>query len=276
MMHAEYRVGVRRILRQARQNKYALLCRADEALLIDAYQKGIMTDAVANTLVLANIGLLRTIAIRYANRGVAHDDLMAAGMDAIMVVLPKMELARNNKLSTVLVPWVHQRMRRAIENTGRQIRLPAHMHSTITHVQYAHTTYVSAHGVEPDTATLSQLADVPVAKVEKCLEAINMEPSSLVDSDSVHHGRTLVAPDVTVPHLAISDNLRTNTINACLGLLPPRSKDIIVALHGLDGADPITMTQLAVHYRVSRDTMRKLIAGAYQTIIDAGYTLEAF
>jgi DNA-directed RNA polymerase sigma subunit (sigma70/sigma32) len=202
--------------------------------------------------------------------------LMAAGMDAIMVVLPKIDLSRNNKLSTVLVPWVHQRMRRAIENTGRNIRLPAHMQQTITHVQYVQTAYISTHGVAPDVDTLSKLADVPVAKVEKCLEAITMEPTSLVNTDSVHYGHTLIAPDEAVPHLAISDDLRNNTIGAAIDLLPPQSRDIIVALHGLYGVDPVTMTQLAVHHNCSREKMRNLISGAYQIIIDAGYTVEDF
>lgn len=280
-MHADQPVvdataKVRRIVRQARRNKYALLNRADEAVLIGAYQAGIMRDTVANTLVLANIGLLRSIAIRYANRGVAHDDLMAAGMDAVMVVLPKMDLSRNNKLSTVLVPWVHQRMRRAIENTGRQIRLPAHIHSAMTQIQYAQNSYVSMHGVAPDVATLAKLANVSLTKTEKCIEAIDMEPTYLVAGEGVDYAHTLTAPDETVPHLAVNDDLRTNTVNAALDVLPPRQRGIIVALHGLNGDEPTTMTQLAVTHRVSRDTMRKLISGAYEMIIDAGFTLEAF
>lgn len=75
-------------------------------------------------------GLISNIAQKCLGRGCEFEDLLQSGRLGLLHAIGKYD-PNKSKFSTYLTPWVWQYCLRLIENTGRNIRLPNHIHETL-------------------------------------------------------------------------------------------------------------------------------------------------
>ena len=99
-----------------------LLSRDEEVALA---QKALMGDIEArNTLVIANLRFVVTIAKRYHIPSMDIEDLVNEGSIGLMKAIEKFDSSSGNKLITYASWWIQQFIGRAICEKGRAIRLP--------------------------------------------------------------------------------------------------------------------------------------------------------
>ena len=79
------------------------------------------------TLVLHNIRLACSVALKYRRQGLPLEDLVQEGCTGLMQAASKYDYRRGVKFSTYATWWVRQSVRRALDRTGRTIRLPTHV-----------------------------------------------------------------------------------------------------------------------------------------------------
>ena len=78
-----------------------------------------------NKMIESNLRLVVSIARRFANRGLDLSELFQEGNNGLFRAVEKFELSRNTRFSTYAVRWIRQSIQRALENQGREIRLPS-------------------------------------------------------------------------------------------------------------------------------------------------------
>ncbi len=118
-------------------------------------------------IVLVNMGLARSLASRFRNRGVPLEDLEQVAMMSLVRIVPKFEPAPGRDFLSYAVPSIRGDLKRYFRDQGWTVRPPRRVQETQLLVR-AHRNGGS--GAE----TASQLAgelDIPVAEVEEALAA---------------------------------------------------------------------------------------------------------
>ena len=263
-----YRVQV--FLRRLKIERYRLLTRGEERFLIKAYRNGIYTELVMDTIVKCNMGLVKKVAERYIKRGIPFDDLVAAGMCAIVLVIHKFDIERNNRISTIAVPWLHQHMQREIENKSKIVRIPEHMYRWMFLYNREVSGYKQLFGFEPTDEYLMEKMAIKYEKLAAIRDALVKEPISL-DAPKRHGGEEYV-PDTFRDDRAVLDferaleNVDFHIIWERILKLEERERSFIVKKFGLDGFEPRTLRNIAAEYGISFERVRQVTEMAIEKI----------
>src|SRR5262245_44849888 len=83
-------------------------------------------------LVRANLRLVVSIACGYTGKGLGLEDLIAEGNLGLLRAADRFDPSMNTRFSTYASYWIKQSIRRALLNTARTIRIPAHMAQLLT------------------------------------------------------------------------------------------------------------------------------------------------
>ena len=87
-------------------------------LLEIAKGEGEEAEAATTRLVLLNTGLVRSIALRFRERGVELEDLMQIGTLGLLKAIRSFDLERGTELSTYAVPLIFGELRRYLRDEG--------------------------------------------------------------------------------------------------------------------------------------------------------------
>lgn len=74
--------------------------------------------------VLTKMRLVHRIAQGLRERGLGLDELMQEGAIGLLTAIARFDLKRELRFSTYATWWVRHRIQRAVEDTGRTVRLP--------------------------------------------------------------------------------------------------------------------------------------------------------
>ena len=284
---SNYRVRVKVLLRRLRLEQYRLLTRQEEYLLVYCYQNDIQKTDVADVVILCNMGLIRTMVAKYLNRGLPYDDLMNAGMMAVLVVLERFEVDKRNRLSTVLVPWIHQHMGRAVNNTAKVIRIPDHMCAKVISYSKQESTFILQYGRKPTFTEIKELMNLPSATMNTIIHAIAMEPLSIDETVPDSRGKlhtdetksplvNLVDNKSSAQYVAVLERHPNGSIPLALSLLDQRELTIVMQSHGLGGHEEQTYLQIGKSLGITRQRVDQILQKAYAKIRDAGFTIDDF
>src|SRR5688572_7576474 len=105
--------------------KYPLLTAAEEIELAQRIEKGDL--AAKERLINSNLRLVIKFARRYQGHGLPMGDLVQEAMLGLIRASEKFDWRRGYKFSTYAVLWIKQSIQRGLDNTGRPVRIPAHI-----------------------------------------------------------------------------------------------------------------------------------------------------
>ncbi len=88
-------------------------------------------EKARNQFIEANLRLVIHWAMKYQGQGVELLDLIQEGNLGLMKAVGKFDYREGNRFSTYASWWIRQKIRRAIANQARLIRLPVHMYDTV-------------------------------------------------------------------------------------------------------------------------------------------------
>jgi RNA polymerase primary sigma factor len=106
-------------------SRYPLLTKEEEVELAKAIERGDL--AAKERLVNSNLRLVIKFARRYEGHGLSLQDLIQEAMLGLIRAAEKFDWRRGYKFSTYAVLWIKQSIQRGLDNSGRQVRIPAHV-----------------------------------------------------------------------------------------------------------------------------------------------------
>ncbi len=117
--------------------------------LVQAAQTG---DTVArNRVITSNLKLVRTLAKKYAGRGLSLSDLTQEGSIGLLRAVEKFDVSRDVQFSTYASHWIKQSIRRAIREQGKLVQIPSYVYDLISQFRRQESAFERAHGFTPST-----------------------------------------------------------------------------------------------------------------------------
>jgi RNA polymerase sigma factor (sigma-70 family) len=116
-------------------------------------------------LMEANLRLVVSIAKRYQHPSLSMLDLVQEGNLGLIKAVDRFQYRRGFKFSTYATWWIRQAITRAIADTGRTIRLPAHVTSSLTQIAAARRLLVRELGRNPTVQEIARHTRMTPQKV---------------------------------------------------------------------------------------------------------------
>ena len=154
--------------------------------LIHTAQNGGEQEALAATekLLQLNVGLVRSIAIRFKDRGVDMDDLIQIGTIGMIKAIRSFDLERENAFSTYAVPLIIGEIRRHLRDDGL-IKISRYHKKLGMELMNARNKIISEDGREPKIDELAGVCGVSAEDAAVAMDAISpvMSLSSTFGTD---------------------------------------------------------------------------------------------
>lgn len=244
------------------------LLNADEELEL-AKRKADGDDYAKERLIEANLRLVVSIAKRYTGRGMSFLDLVQEGNLGLIKGVEKFDYTKGYKLSTYATWWIRQSVTRALADQARTIRVPVHMVETINKMSKMQRKLTLELGYEPSVAELADALEMTEDKVMEIMQ-IAREPASLEtpigEEDDSNLGDFVADNNVLTPEGNVESVMLREHIDALLGDLKERERQVIVLRFGLEDGHPRTLEEVGKEFNVTRERIRQIEAKALRKL----------
>jgi RNA polymerase primary sigma factor len=253
--------------------RYPLLTKAEEVELAKRIERGDL--AAKERLINSNVRLVVKFARRYQGHGLDLGDLVQEAMLGLIRAAEKFDWRRGYKFSTYAVLWIKQSIQRGLDNTGRPVRIPAHVaqrERTAKRVAAALTARLDR---DPTDEEVAKAAKLPLDEVRaiRDLTRVTASLDSPVGDGDTTFGELHVesTEDLTEEVL---EREREQTVDAALAKLPEDERRIIRARFGTGGQAERNIRDAARELGVTQAQARRLEEQALRRLTAHG-TLDA-
>jgi RNA polymerase primary sigma factor len=242
-------------------SKFPLLEREEEQELAQRLAKG--DGRARQKLILHNLRLVVSIAKGFRNRGLPFEDVIAEGNLGLIRGVEGFDGSMKTKVSTYCTWWIRQAIQRAIVNTSRTIRVPAHTVELVYKWRQATAVFSETRGRDPTHEEVRRQLRISEKDAILVLEAIKTGSVGLSPTDE--DGSDLLEAFVASKQVAPDDEAASNELSAIvqahLEKLDKREALVLQMRFGLHPYDrTYTLKEIGEKLGLTRERVRQIEA----------------
>ena len=250
-------------------SKYPLLTAAEEVELAKAIERGDL--AAKERLINSNLRLVIKFARRYQGHGLSLQDLVQEAMLGLIRAAEKFDWRKGYKFSTYAVLWIKQSIQRGLDNTGRQVRIPAHIaqrERTVNRVEAELSVRLER---EPTDEEVAEQAKLPLDEVMAVRDLTRVTAS--LDAP-VGEGETSLGELRAESEAKLEDELveaeREEAVDSALATLPEDERRVLQLRFGTGGNPVASVRDAARALGVTQARARQLEQRALERLAADG------
>jgi RNA polymerase primary sigma factor len=250
-------------------SKYPLLTADEEIYLAKRIERGDM-DA-KDRMITSNLRLVIHVARGYQGQGLDFNDLIGEGIVGLIRAAEKFDWRKGFKFSTYATLWIRQSIQRGLANTGRVIRLPAHIGQRERKVARAEKELTVRLGREPTidelAAEIDDLNTEQINDVKTLADVVASLDQPVGEDGETTFGALFEDKSKTVEDEAEDDD-RSVRIKAALDDLPEKERSVLELRYGLADGTSYPLRETARKLELSAEGVRKLEERALSKLQD--------
>ncbi len=234
---------------------------------VDLAQKAKTGDTVAfQKLVTHNLRFVVAMAKKFQGQGVPFEDLINEGNLGLIRAVNTFDETRGFKFISYAVWWITQRIRNAIQKTGRTVRLPSHITESMGRLYRQSLELEQEFEREPTTEELAEISDTTIKWIEDLVQAysgpVSLEDSNKEDRPLIEY---LISNDPR-PELQLMQDSLKKEIAELVKTLKEREAKVVQEYFGLGEDDPKTLEQIGELLDLSSERVRQIKERALQRL----------
>jgi RNA polymerase sigma factor (sigma-70 family) len=245
-------------------SKYPVLAAEEQKKLLYQYHQE-KNEAAKDKLILHNLKLVMSIAIKYQRGLLPISDLFQEGIFGLSRAIDKFDFTKNAVLSTYATIWISQTIRRALIDKAAMIRTPVHLHERVMQMKMAIRELTKKFNREPSNEELAEFLDIPVKVVQKRLDEYNGKYNYVgtLDLELGEHGNLLLnsisdsdmdSIKLCTKNIDIEDEISRKNLKKILSKelqkQPERAQLIFKLRFGLDDTEPMTHVEICDYFKI--------------------------
>ena len=241
-------------------NRIPLLTREQEK---DLARKAAAGDTQAmEAMARANLRFVVNVAKRYQNQGLPLLDLISEGNIGLLHAVERFDVDKGYHFISYAVWWIKQAILKAVCEQSRLIRLPLNRANELVQIEKTRKELqgeIGREGTDEQIADRLRLRPDLVAELSAISrELISLDTPMYSDSESANRSEFIEdakgdAPDES----ALMCSLRED-IGTVLRSLTDREADIIMHRFGLEGRRPLSLKEIGVRYKLTKERIRQI------------------
>ncbi len=254
--------------------KYPLLTGPEEIELAKRIEKGDL--AAKEKLINSNLRLVIKFARRYQGHGLDLGDIVQEAMLGLIRAAEKFDWRRGYKFSTYAVLWIKQSIQRGLDNSGRAVRIPAHIaqrERTVNRITAQLTTKLDREPTDEEVAKETKLPLDEVMATRDLTRVTTSLDTPVGDGDTTFG--ELHAEETAPLEDEVLEREQELAVDAALAKLPEKERRIIKARFGTGGRPERALREAAREVGVTQEQARRLEERALARLSQDG-TLDDF
>lgn len=238
--------------------RYPLLTAAEEIELAQRIERGDL-DA-KDRMITSNLRLVIHVARGYRGQGLPFHDLIQEGIVGLIRAAEKFDWRKGFKFSTYATLWIRQAIQRGLANTGRAIRLPAHVGQRERKVARAERDLTVRLGREPTLEELAEAVELEpeeVADVRELSDVVASLDQPLSNDADTSMG-DLMASEIASPEEQAVEESVSSEIETALSSLGEREREVVELRYGLGGGPAMSLRDAGKALGISAERTRQL------------------
>lgn len=212
-------------------------------------------------IIKANLRLVVSIAKKYRGSDLSFNDLIQEGAFGLIAAIDKFDYTLGYKFSTYATYWIKQSISKAIMNTGKTIRLPAHINNEASKIRKVENQLRIDLGRDPSYIEVAKALNIKPSSIkniyEVCLNTVSLDVP-IGDKDDGTIGEFIEDNKIQTPiENALQKDLRKQLYKS-MSSLEEREKSILIKRFGLDDNHPKTLDEIGAEMHLSRERIRQI------------------
>jgi len=216
-------------------------------------------------LMISSLRLVVTMARRYVHCGMSLLDLIEEGNIGLMRAVERFDPEAGCRFSTYATWWIRQAITRALSNSSRTIRIPAHIVEKVSQFRRKSQELYSSIGREPTVEEMAKVMDLNREEAVRLFELAQDTRALDVVADTGDDEETNACWDRNA-RVGQVDNVGalvehindTQQIDALLSQLTAREATIMRFRFGLEGNGYHSLQETGQHVSLTRERVRQI------------------